>query len=141
MCTLQVLQDDHQKVMVLARELSRYLEHREPPSRLPLFEVRAALASVLIRHLKVEDWVVYPALLKSEDQKVRETAGKFQQQMGSLAAGFRAHMEKWTSLSIQEDWSSYRSEATTLLKVLEQRVKCEEDTLYPLAQNDISTNM
>lgn len=139
MSTLAVLQDDHQKVMVLARELSRYLQYQEPPSRLPLFEVRKALASVLIRHLKVEDWIVYPALMKSEDRQVRETACAFQKQIGSLAAAFREHMQKWTSLSIEEDWSTYRSEAATLLKTLERRVKYEEDILYPMALKESGT--
>jgi hypothetical protein len=127
--------------MVLARELSRYLKYPEPPSRLPLFEVRAALASVLIRHLKVEDWILYPALMTSENPQVRETACSFQKQMGSLAAAFREHMENWTSMSIEDDWATYKIEATTLLTALERRVQREEDTLYPLALQDSSTTV
>jgi hypothetical protein len=135
-CTIEVLRNDHLKMMVLAGELSRYLEHPAPPSRLPLFEVRSALASVLIRHLKVEDWVVYPALMNSENPLVRETACNFERLMGSLAGAFRAHMQKWTAPAIEADWTTYRNEAATLLRALETRIQQEEDTLYPLALKD-----
>jgi DUF438 domain-containing protein len=61
--------------------------------------------------------------------------------MGSLAAAFREHMENWTSMSIEDDWATYKIEATTLLTALERRVQREEDTLYPLALQDSSTTV
>lgn len=134
MCAIESLKNEHLHLMVLARELSGYLQDKAPPPRLTLFEVRTKLASVLVRHLKTEDWVLYPNMLQSEHTDVREAARKLQEQIGSLADAFRLHMECWSALSIENNWVSYRHEAITLLKALERRIMLEEADLYPLAQ-------
>ena len=134
MCAIENLQNEHLQLMVLARELYRHLQDNAPPPRLTLFHVRTKLASVLIRHLKTEDWVLYPTMMQSEQRDVRDTAFKLQEQMGSLADAFKQHMECWSALSIENNWDAYKVEAITLLKALERRITLEEADLYPLTQ-------
>ncbi len=137
MCAFDDLENEHLQLMILARELSRHLQHKTGPDRLSLFQVRTKLASVLIRHLKKEDWTVYPTLMQSDQADARKTACKLHDEMGSLADAFKAHMECWTTFSIEKDWDAYRYEATILLNALERRITLEDDKLYPLARSHL----
>jgi hypothetical protein len=94
------------------------------------------LASVLIRHLKEEDWLVYPKLLRSSDPLVVETAQLFMSEMGGLALAFRDHSERWGAYAIDSDWDGYRREAAQFLEALNERITREDRDLYPLC--DIS---
>jgi hypothetical protein len=90
------------------------------------------LASVLIRHLKEEDWLVYPKLLRSSDPRVVQIAQLFMSEMGGLALAFRDHSERWGAFAIDSDWASYRREAAQFLEALNNRITREDRDLYPL---------
>ena len=50
------LHDEHDRLLVLVRELATVIAKTEPPPPVELFELRSKLASTLIGHLKTEDW-------------------------------------------------------------------------------------
>lgn len=136
MSDYEKLRGDHLLLMVMARDLSRLSSQNDPPCRIELFRARTKLASSLIRHLKEEDWVVYPALLRSHVQSRREAARTLQLQTGSLANAFNEYMRRWTTFTIERDWQGYREETSALLNLLTQRITREDTNLYGAAAND-----
>ena len=98
------------------------------------FEASLALArlkGVLGVHLKLEDDVLYPAMLAHESAEVREKAAKYQREMGTLAAAFTQFYQKWASNSaIEANPSGFQREWAGILKALQKRIEAEESDLY-----------
>ena len=132
------LHAEHSVLLVLVQELTRLTAQRHPPCRLELYHVRTKLASNLIRHLMEEDWMVYPPLLKSPHQCVRDAAHAVQLESGALADAFRAHMKRWTTGAIDENWPAYRHETSTFLDALKRRITREDNTLYNYSANGVA---
>ena len=92
------------------------------------------LASVLIRHLKTEDWILYPRLSRSSDGHVVATSRAFTEEMGGLAREFGDYCERWRAYEIEHDWKGYQRETATILRVLARRMRREGRELYPLLE-------
>jgi hypothetical protein len=117
-------------LLVLAKELSRLASLTHPPCRVELYHVRTKLASCLIRHLMEEDWMIYPMLMKSPDQALRQAAHAMQLQTGELGDAFRAYMRRWTTEAIEHDWPAYSRETLSFLSTLERRIAAEDSCIY-----------
>jgi len=91
------------------------------------------LASLLGSHLMVEDKLLYPALIKSTNAKVRDTATLFAEQMGHLLADVQSYLEKWTtSIHIAADAKEFAKETNVLVALLLKRIERENTELFPL---------
>jgi hypothetical protein len=134
MSDLPKLRDDHFRLMGIVRRLGALIESAKAPPQLHLFALRHELTSILIAHLKAEDWVVYPQLLASADRHVAATARMFSEEMGGLAAAYQAHCEQWNAGAIAEDWTAYRVACRDILDALTVRITREERELFPLVQ-------
>ena len=82
------MRNEHTELVKIVKDLPVLIGEETPPPSVALFEVRRKLSSLLIAHLKAEDWVLYPPLLSSADSKVAETARHFVDEMGGLAQAF-----------------------------------------------------
>jgi iron-sulfur cluster repair protein YtfE (RIC family) len=131
---LSRLRDEHARLMVTAGKLSAMIAQHAPPPAQELYSVRMKLASELTRHLKTEDWILYPRLLLSSDRHVAETSRAFSQEMGGLAKEFREYADRWVAYAIDSDWKGFQRETTEILTVLARRMKREEQELYPLLE-------
>jgi iron-sulfur cluster repair protein YtfE (RIC family) len=134
MSDLAKLRSEHAALIEIARRLSAIIAEPEPPEPAVLFGVRRELNSVLIAHLKAEDWVLYPRLFASPDPAVEQTAREFSDEMGDLAYAYSAHTQKWTANTIAADWSGYCSETGAILEALGKRIVRENGELYPLLE-------
>jgi iron-sulfur cluster repair protein YtfE (RIC family) len=134
MSDLNRLRDEHAILVVIARRLSAMITQQVPPPAKELYSARMKLASELIRHLKTEDWVLYPQLMASSERRVAETARAFSEEMGGLAKAFGDYANRWTAIAIESDWKGYRRETTEILKILSRRMAREERELYPLLE-------
>lgn len=126
------LREEHRQLATIAGRLSRVIAQDAPPAANELYALRQELASALIRHLKAEDWVLYPQLLASSDKRVSQTARSFSDEMGGLAKAFRDHLERWGAFAIEGNWNGYRREMAEILEAMAQRIKRENRDLYPL---------
>ncbi len=126
------LRHEHVKLDALAGQLSNMIAQGEPPPARELYPIRMQLASELIKHLNSEDWILYPALLASRNERVALTARAFSASMGGLANEFKTYCERWGADAIMLNWTGYRSETTEILKALKLRMTREERDLYPL---------
>lgn len=80
------LRQDHADLVKMVRKLTEWIGQPSPPPQLELFELRRQITSTLIGHLKTEDWVLYPRLMKSGDESVAETGRTFNDEMTGIAA-------------------------------------------------------
>lgn len=134
MSSLAQLRAEHAELVRIVGELQVLIGRETPPPQVELFQVRRKLSSVLIAHLKAEDWVLYPPLLSSDDPVIADTAQHFVDEMGGLAQAYSVFNEKWDALSIEADWSHYQAEAKDIIDALTNRIIRENRDLYPLLE-------
>lgn len=140
MYNLRGLREEHAQLIRIADRLSKVVARNAPPPRTELFALRHELISAVIRHLKAEDWVLYPRLFVSIDSRVAQTARSFSEEMGGLAKEFTAYAQYWGSFAIEDDWAGYRLDTNRIIGDLTQRITRENTDLYPLlaALNEVS---
>ncbi len=131
---LQQLRKEHAELMAITGRLSAMIARDVPPPSTELFVLRRELSSALIRHLKAEDWLLYPRLLVSPNQVVARTALSFSEEMGGLAQAFTEYAERWGSYAIESDREGYRKETADIIEALTNRIKREDRELYPLLE-------
>lgn len=132
MTDIAKLRGDHAELVTLARRLGSIIEEPLPPSQLELFDLRRQLTSTLIAHLKSEDWVLYPRLLASPDERIAATARAFNDEMGGLAAAYVSYTEQWSATAIEADWPGYCAASRAIIDALTNRIVRENRELLPL---------
>ena len=132
---LNKLHEEHRSLAALAARLSAIIGGDAPPPSGELYRLRMKLASELIHHLKNEDWVLYPALLASNDERAALTARTFSAGMGGLANEFWSYTGRWGAKAIDIDWKGYQRETAEILRALTLRMVREERDLYPLLES------
>ena len=126
------LRQDHAQLVAIVGKLEAAIDQDAPPPAVELFAIRRELASTLIAHLKAEDWALYPRLFESKDPEVAATAKAFSDEMGGLAEAFGVYAQRWDAMSIQNNWSGFRSETRGIVDALSCRIIRENRQLYPL---------
>ena len=134
MPSLTRLRHEHDELLRIVRELGRMIAERDPAELVQLFHVRQAFASLLVAHLKTEDWVLYPRLLASKDRHVAATARRFIDELGGLADAYARHSHDWTAFTIAADWPGYCRDTRRMIDALERRIERENEELYPLLE-------
>ena len=132
MSNLTKLRKEHAGLAIIANQLSQLIAQEAPPPPRELYQIRMKLASGLIHHLKSEDWILYPALLASSDEKVALTARAFSASMGGLSSEFKTYSDRWNAEAINTNWKGYQCETFEILRALGLRMTREERDLYPL---------
>ena len=133
MTNIAQLHDEHRELLDLLGQLSTAIAQAEPAPQAQLFDLRMKICATLIAHLKVEDWAIYPMLVAHRDAAVAAKARRFSDEMGGLASAFAHYSQRWTTLTIETNWSGFRSESAEIIQALRQRIEREEAELYPLA--------
>jgi len=136
MVTIQHLRQEHAQLERIANRLAECISRFAPPPAAELFALRKELNATLIRHLKAEDWILYPMLLTSDDPVTAAIARAFMDEMGGLAAAFLAYADKWSASAIERDWEGYCSESQGIIEALTKRIIRENRDLYPLAERE-----
>lgn len=134
MSSLAQLRNEHAELVKIVGDLQALVDRETPPPSVELFNVRRKLSSVLIAHLKAEDWVLYPPLLSCDDPQIAATAKQFVDEMGGLAQAYSVFNERWDALSIESDWAGYRKAAGGIIEALSNRIVRENRELYPLLE-------
>lgn len=130
---MERLRTEHAALVTLSRIVTDMTKESSPPRPTELASARGLLRDTLVRHLKCEDWVLYPRLKASGDPDLVRITREFELEMGDLAAEFVSYDDKWTPERVEAAWPDFCRETTTILHVLAMRVEREERELYPLA--------
>lgn len=134
MTDLNQLHEQHVNLAALGGHLSAIIGQDAPPPSRELHVLRMEFASALIRHLKIEDWTLYPSLLASSNDRVALTSRAFSAEMGGLAKAFGDYANRWGANAIERDWEGYQRETAEILRTLLLRIAREERDLYPLVE-------
>lgn len=130
---MERLRAEHMALMTLSRIVIDMTQAASPPRPTELASARGLLRETLVRHLKCEDWALYPRLKASGDPDLVRITRQFELEMGDLAAEFVAYDDKWTAARVEAEWPNFCRETIVMLDVLAIRVEREEQDLYPLA--------
>ncbi|MBJ7441316.1 MAG: hemerythrin domain-containing protein [Sphingopyxis sp.] len=128
------LRAEHAALVTLSRLLTDLIRAPEPPRPTELAAVRGLLRDTLLRHLKCEDWILYPRLKASGDPVVVAMANEFVSEMGHIAQDYAAYDAKWTPERVAADWPGFGHETGAVLAVLGMRIERENCDLYPAAE-------
>ena len=128
------LRAEHAALATLSRFLMDIVAAPEPPRPTELAAVRGMFRDTLVRHLKCEDWVLYPRLKASGDRELTRLAGEFVREMGHLAEDFTVYDARWTAAEVAADWSGFCRETEAVLDAIGMRIEREEADLYPVAE-------
>lgn len=131
---MQRLRAEHAALITLSRIILGMIDGPHPPPADDLVSARGQLREALIRHLKCEDWILYPRLMATGDVELIRITREFELEMGGLAADFVAYDNKWTRERVAADWSGFCRETKLVFELLAIRVEREERELYPLAE-------
>lgn len=142
MIDIKYFSDQHQELLNVAGQLAEKLD----PDALAkdAWDARgllSTLAGKLTVHLALEDRIVYPALLGSPDESVRELTQQFKTEMGGIAELFQVYVSNWPhAMAVESQPQKFIDETQAILTVLGERVENEEADLYPKIGegNDVS---
>lgn len=128
------LQRQHRKLQAMAAELIKTVGRPRPD----VAEVRRLLArfsGTLRMHATMEDEVLYPSLLESDDPEVRRTAERLHRDVGGLYSMWDDFMLRWGGEEpIQRGLVRFRFDLGRVLFRLGMRMRREDKELYPLAR-------
>ena len=128
------LREEHERLIDILGRLETALALPEPPPAIQLFELRRELTATLVSHLKAEDWILYPQLIRGKDKKAAAAARALLDEMGGLARAFAEFSERWGATEIARDWAGYRRAGTAMIGALARRIARENRELYPLLE-------
>ena len=128
------IREEHATLVKILGRLSDAITRETPPPSVELYGLRRELTSTLLAHLKLEDWVLYPSLVKHADGEVAALGKRFNEEMGGLSAAFTAYSEKWGATAIDSDWSGYRADTAVIIEALTNRIIRENRELLPVAE-------
>jgi regulator of sigma D len=91
------------------------------------------LKKLLVEHLSLEDKELYPTLKRSRIKEIRETGRKFSDRMQTISKKVFDFFNKYSSMQTTDLSSSvFKKSLRDVKESIEQRVKIEEEVLYPL---------
>ena len=132
---LSAYREEHLRILKRAAELLAACER--VGSSAALDETRSAvrrLDSILRHHLLREDDELYGRLMTSGDPDVRNIAAQALENMGGLAQAWVSFVELCEDARHPHDQSRMTTTCTALLKALTERVRWENEVLYPMAE-------
>lgn len=128
------LRAEHAALATLSDFLMTIVAAPVPPRATELASVRGMFRDTLVRHLKCEDWILYPRLKASGDPDLRRLAAEFVGEVGHIAEDFIAYDTRWTEVAIAADWLGFCAETEAVLDAIGMRIEREEADLYPAAE-------
>jgi hemerythrin-like domain-containing protein len=130
---IERLRAEHAALIALARIVTELLQSPGPPQLTELALARGRLRETLVRHLKCEDWILYPRLMATGEPELMDITREFELEMGDLAAEYVAYDDKWTAERVAAKLTEFSRETIEIFGILATRVEREERELYPLA--------
>jgi len=120
---------------IVLRHLLSEFPTCEPFTGVDIMALRGRLNALLVRHLRLEDEQLYPALSHATDEHVRTTARAFRMEMGGVMRAFADLDTRWdTAAEIDADPAGFLEQWTLVRGALETRMNAEDAGLYIQAE-------
>ena len=90
------------------------------------------LSGKLNIHMSSEDKFLYPTLIESKDQQLKQIAKQYSEEMGNIHIEFNNYKNKFnTKTKILSNIDGFLKESKEIIKLLENRISKEDMHLYP----------
>jgi hypothetical protein len=126
------LRMEHKEIAAMARELIAIVDAPAPPEPLAFLRFRRDFGLILTRHLRHEEWAVYPALLDHRDPATRSMAAAVCKESMAFSEDIARYARDWTATRIAVEWEGFRGVTKAMMKRLLNRIDVEDNRLYPL---------
>lgn len=129
---LKRLRYEHAEMQALADQMRGLLAlgHEVATPRLhPLWQ---HYQRQLTRHLKCEDWILYPRIQAEMAQNIQQVADAITKNYGHLAEMVERHQQNWDGEADDHGWAVYTAEIVAILALAEERAMREERELFPI---------
>ena len=129
---LRRLRAEHAELLRLARALTDLLGASAAPPSAVIEPVREELRGTLRRHLKCEDWALYPRLRATGEAAAADLAREFAGAMGHVADDYDDYERRWPPSRVAAEWDRFCAESTAILEAITARIERENRELYPV---------
>lgn len=127
------LKRQHQEIGQLINEIESSLNQDVVAKAFDISLKIASLAGKLSIHLKSEDDYLYPTLMTAADEGLRNTAKRFDQEMGHISQAFSDYKTKYMSASrIKQETGHFLADTRAIISSLRHRIHNEDKSLYSL---------
>lgn len=125
----------HDEIVEVVTDLSSYLDEKTLSANIPIvIGLMVRLSGKIKVHLAMEDSKLYPRMSASSDPQACGLANLYKSEMGDLADVFKAYIAKWLAPDrIDADKRGFIAETTALFDALSDRIRRENEILYPVA--------
>jgi len=136
MNNLEMLKKKHGEIYELIKNINALIStNLESNINDIAFQINA-LSGKLKMHLMSEDKFLYPSLMHSNRQEVKDKAKEFNHEMGSLAEQFGAFVQQYnTPFKILQSKDPFLTDSKKMFSLIEERIRREDGILYPLAED------
>ena len=127
--------NDHAAIAGNVTELERLLKAGVATNAESIARTIVAMSSTIKLHLAAEDRVLYPALTAASKAATAQVALRFQNEMGAIAATYGEFSRRWNvGAKVAANPDGFRREAGQIIKALSDRIRRENQELYPMAE-------
>jgi len=134
---IRTLRKQHKDLLALFTSLTDNLDEEISAEKAQsLREKISHLSSLLKEHFLLEDDFLYPTLKKRPQAEIRDLAYQFAIELGGIKNAFINYYEKYnTPERIAETAADFNSETKAIAIALSNRIKKEDNELFPLLEN------
>ncbi|MCP4498800.1 MAG: hemerythrin domain-containing protein [Deltaproteobacteria bacterium] len=127
------LRVQHRELKALLGEVDGLLQQESlQQSSREVVEKLTRISGILLVHLSMEDKRLYPKLLDSPENSLRQMASVFIAEMGHIGETFTLYVDKWLhSSAIENNSEGFIGATKSLSAALIERMKREDEVLYP----------
>jgi len=134
MRTTERYRKQHSDILDIANSIANGLDANEIAKDASGIRMQVAnLIGKLQFHLTIEDKSVYPSLLNHSDARVKNTAQRFNTEMGGIMKTVEGYKNNWSNAKkVQEAPAAFIRETKTILDALVRRIEKENNELYKM---------
>lgn len=137
MSNLDLLRKQHEEILGIMSTIENLLKKGDLDNSAKdiAFGINT-LAGKLKMHLMSEDQFLYPELMNSSDSNLKNTAQRFNSEMGQLADVFAKFVQGYNvPAKILNNKSSFIADIKNVVHAVTTRINKEENKLYPLMRS------
>ena len=127
---------EHAQLRELGDKLRSEIAAPMPVDFSHLQSIRGEYELLLVRHLKCEDWILYPRINASLDKELSHLADRVFAEYGDLADRLMSYMDQWTVAAMRAEWQAYCVDTLSLLDHMDRRSAMEETVLFPAVTHE-----
>ncbi|SHK24635.1 Hemerythrin HHE cation binding domain-containing protein [Clostridium cavendishii DSM 21758] len=133
MANINNLERQHTEIKDLFLKIKQGINSQDIEANLDMLVMSLnTVAGKLNMHMNSEDKFLYPELINSRNEELKDMAKQYSDEMGNINIEFNNYKNKFnTKRKILNDLDGFLKESKEIFKILEDRIYKEDMYLYP----------